>query len=355
MLEQEYSAKQKEHVMLERNNSPRRPHTVRALLGVVIAVSLLVSGCGGAAPKVYHVGVLSGLSAFAPAFDGFKAKMAELGYVEGKNIIYDVQSTEVDIDAYKRISKKFAADKVDLIFVFPTEASMEAKAAAQAANIPVVFTLAFTDVAGIDLIESVREPGGNITGVRFPSVDIASKRLQILLEIAPKAKRVFVPYLKGYPNVPGQLEAIRPQAKSLGVELIEFPASSPPELQAELDKHATSQDIGIDAILMIAEPLAIIPPFYGILGKFSYEHKIPIGGALMTTDGYESIFGLLPDPARAGEDAAVLADKIFKGTPAGTIPVVTSESYFQINFKAAQQLGVTIPDGLLKQADKIIR
>ena len=153
------------------------------LVGIVV-VSLLLSGCGGAAAasKVYHVGVLSGLDAFAPAIDGFKAKMTELGYTEGKNIVYDVQKTNVDIDAYKKITQKFVQDKVDLIFVFPTEAAMEAKAATQGTNIPVVFDLAFTDVKGIDLINSVREPGGNITGVRFPSVDIASKRLEILLE-----------------------------------------------------------------------------------------------------------------------------------------------------------------------------
>jgi putative ABC transport system substrate-binding protein len=316
----------------------------------------VLSGCGTApTPKVYHVGVLSGLDAFAPAVDGFKSKMTELGYVEGKNIVYDIQKTNVDIDAYKKIVKKFTDDKVDLIFTFPTEATMEAKAAAESAKIPVVFCLAFTDVAGFNLINSIREPGGNITGVRFPSMDIASKRLQILLEMAPNAKRIFVPYLKGYPNVPGQLDVIRPQAASQGVELIEFAAGSPPELQAELDKRAASADIGIDAILMIAEPLAITPVFYTSLGKFSYEHKIPIGGALMSTGGYETLFGLLPDATTTGAQAALLADKIFRGTPAGTIPVVTSESSFQINYKAAQALGVTIPDGLLKQADKIIR
>jgi putative ABC transport system substrate-binding protein len=151
------------------------------------------------------------------------------------------------------------------------------------------------------------------------------------------------------------LDVIRPQAASMGVELIEFAAASPPELQAELDKRAASSDVGIDAILMIAEPLGITPDFYKLLGKFSYEHNIPIGGALMTTDGYESLFGMLPDAKISGEQAALLADKIFRGTPAGTIPVVTSESYFQINYKASQKLGVTIPEGLLKQADEIIR
>jgi len=340
--------------MLNRQGSSGKYQIMWKLVSVVMVLALLLSGCGQAPKaKVYHVGVLSGLSAFSPVFDGFKARMTELGYVEGENIIYDVQSTEVDIDAYKQITKKFVADKVDLIFAFPTEASMEAKTATQGTDIPVIFAMAFTDVEGVDLIDSIRAPGGNITGVRFPSVDIAIKRLEILLEMVPTAKRIFVPYLNGYPNVPGQLAAIRPQAKNLGVELVEFGANSPAELQAEMDK--LSEENNIDAILMIAEPLAITPPFYSIIGKYSYDHNIPIGGALMDTDGYASVFGLLPDSVQSGADAATLADKILKGTQAGTIPVVTSDGFFQINYTAAQKLGIDIPEGLLKQADNIVR
>ena len=328
------------------------------LLTWVIVISMLLSGCGTAPQsKVYRVGVLSGLQAFAPVADGFKSKMTELGYVEGKNISYDVQSTDVDMVAYKTISKKFVDDKVDMILVFPTEAAMEAKAAAQGTKIPVLFSMAFTDVAGINLIDSIRTPGGNITGVRFPSADIANKRLEILLQLVPNAKRIFVPYLKDYPNVPGQLDIIRPQAAEKGVELVEFGATSPVDLQAKLDSLVASDgSVGIDAVLMIAEPLAITPVFYSELGKFSYEHTIPIGGALMDAGGdYPTIFGLLPDSKTTGEKTALIADKIFKGTPAGTIPVYTSESFFQINVKAAQQLGVTVPDGLLKLADQLIK
>lgn len=343
--------------MYGKKSSYGKYHMLWTLVSVVVVMSLLLSGCGQAQEKkVYRVGVLSGLSAFAPIFDGFKAQMTELGYIEGENITYDVQSTETDIEAYKRITKKFVEDKVDLIFVFPTEASMEAKAATQGTDIPVVFAMSFTDVAGVDLIDSVREPGGNITGVRFPSVDIAVKRLEFLSQMVPDAKRILVPYLKGYPSVPGQLDAIRPQAENLKIDLVEYSASSPDELQAEMDRLATAgPDEGIDAILIIAEPLGNTPSFYTILGKYSYEHNVPIGGALMSVDGYDSVFGLRPDSLAVGKEAASLADKVLKGTPAGTIPVFTSDSSFQINYKVAQKLGVTVPEGLLKQADEIIR
>ncbi|MCC6298543.1 MAG: ABC transporter substrate-binding protein [Anaerolineales bacterium] len=342
--------------MFKRNYSQATLRGAWILLNLTLALSLFISGCGIVdQPKIYRVGILSGLSAFTAAVDGFKAKMTELGYIEGENIVYDVQSSEVDIEAYRSISKKFVEDQVDLIFALPTEASMEAKAAAQGSDIPIVFALAFTDVDGINLIESIREPGSNITGVRFPSAEFASKRLEILLQIAPNAKRIFVPYLEGYPNVPGQLDAIRPQAEASGIELIIFPASEPEELQAETDRLAALEDNGVDAILILAEPLAVIPPFFTILGKFSYDHKIPMGGTLISMEGYETIFGLAPNTYRAGEESALLADKILQGAPAGTIPVVTPNSYFQINYKAAQNLGITIPEGLLKQADEIIR
>lgn len=326
-----------------------------AVFSWMIAVTLLLSGCGQ--KKVhYHVGVLAGMGAFAPAVEGFKSKMAELGYIEGQNISYDIQSTEVDIEAYKSISQKFVADKVDLIFSFPTEASLEAKVAAQDTDIPVVFVLAFTDIQGLNLIESIREPGGNITGVRYPDSEIVSKRLQVLLQLAPNAKRIFVPYLNGYPSTPLQLEIIRQQAANTNIELIEFGTTDPQELQTTLESFVTPSGIGIDAILMLAEPLVNNPAFYSLLGKFSYDHQIPIGGGPMSIEGnYGSIFGIRPDPRGAGEDGARLADKIFKGAPAGNLPVITPRSSFLIDMKSAQQLGVIVPEGLLKQADEIIR
>lgn len=325
---------------------------------LLVVLTMLLSGCGGAAKesKKYRVGILAGLNAFSPAVDGFKSKMTELGFVEGENISYDVQSTNVDFAAYEAITKKFVTDKVDLIFVFPTEATMSAKAATKGTDIPIVFAMVFTDVPGLEIVKSVREPGGNITGVNIGTANLAGKRLEILLELAPNAKRILVPYLRDYPNVPGQLDVIRSMAGSRGITLVEFAADTPQALQTKMDSFVAADGIAIDAILMLAEPLGITPDFYTILGKFAYEHKTPIGGAAMSIgEDYPSVFGLLPDPNTVGQQSALLADKIFEGTPAGSIPVITPENYFQINYKAAQTLGITVPIALLKQANKIIK
>jgi len=338
--------------MQRSHRAPRRIQKVWALFSVV-ALTLLLSGCGGTTAKVYRVGILSGLDYFANTADSFKAKMAELGYIEGKNIVYDMQKTNVDPAAEERILDKFVADKVDMIFVFPTEVSLEAKKAIQGSNIPVVFANAFIEQGG--LVDSVREPGGNITGVRFPGPDLAIKRFEILRELAPQAKRLWVPYQKGYPNTSPQFEALRPVAAAAGVTLVEAPFATVAELQADLQARDKSADVGMDAILMIAEPLTLTPDAFAAIGKFADEHKLLIGGALMAAGNYSSVFGVMVDNLAVGQQAAPLADKVLKGTTAGSIPVVSPESFLKINYKAAQALNLTVPDGLLRQAVEVIR
>jgi putative ABC transport system substrate-binding protein len=323
------------------------------LATLLVAVCMFLSSCSEKKTKVYRVGVLSGLDYFADTTNGFKAKMVELGYIEGKNIVYDIQKTNFDFAAYKSILKKFVDDKVDLIFVFPTEASQEAKAVAQGTGIPVVFANAFTEDTG--LVNSVREPGGNITGVRWAGPDLVLQRFEIMRELVPQAKRMWVPYQRGYPIVKSQLEALRSAFTAAGMTIIEVPADNAAELEAELQKQTTSVNSDTDVVLMMSEPLCVTPEDFVVLGKFADEHKIPVGGALMLAGGYESLFGLTPQSIPQGKQAAFLTDKILRGVPAGTIPVVSAEPYFQLNYKAAKELGLTVPEGLLSKANEIIR
>ena len=74
-----------------------------------------------------------------------------------------------------------------------------------------------TFIEGNDLVESVRAPAGNVTGVRYPGIDVAVKRLEILHEMAPQAKRIWLPYQKDYPTVSDELKVLQPAAASLGV------------------------------------------------------------------------------------------------------------------------------------------
>jgi putative tryptophan/tyrosine transport system substrate-binding protein len=301
--------------------------------------------------KVYHVGVLSALDYFYPTVDYFKKEMTKLGYIEGKNIFYDVQKAPAPVGNQK-ILNKFVQNKVDLIFVFPTEAALEAKDATKGTSIPIVATESLME--GTGLIESITQPGGNLTGVRFPTIETALNRFNLLHEVLPNAKRVWIPYLKDYPTVAPSIKELAMSAKSFGITLIEVPFSTPPEIIAYLNAHKIS-GLGADAILLIPEPICITSAFTDPIYEFADTNKIPIISASVLNLDYGPLIGLIASNAEYARLAAPLVDKIFKGVPAGTIPIVTPENDLEINYKVAQKLGLTIPEGLLGIATKIVR
>ena len=146
----------------------------RWISAVVIAVGLLLYGCGEQKPEVYRVGVLCGLDVLATTVDGFKERMTELGYVEGKDIVYDIHTTNFDTKAEERILQKFVADKVAVIFVFPSEVVALAKAMTQGTDIPMVFS--HTNIEGTGLIS-----------------DAALSRIEILSEVSGTSEYRFEP------------------------------------------------------------------------------------------------------------------------------------------------------------------
>ncbi|MBN1976081.1 MAG: ABC transporter substrate-binding protein [Anaerolineae bacterium] len=322
------------------------------ILTLAVVLAMLLSGCFPAKPKVYKVGILSGSEAFTTITDGFKAGMADLGYVEGENITYDVQQP-ASFDEWQPVIEQFVADEVDLIFAFPGEPAEVAKAVTQGTDIPVVFVLGAVETG--KLVESVRQPGGNITGVRFPLPENTTKRFEILLELAPQTKRLLIEYNPSYANNPIVLETLRPVAASAGVTLVEEPTGDLEKLQANLQARAALDDIGVDAIMLMPEVLSQTPDGLAIIIPFAKEHGLPIAGAMPYTADLGAVFSYTGDNVEMGRLAASSADKILKGTPAGEIPVLTPEQELRINYKVAQELGLTVPESLLNQAAEIIR
>jgi putative ABC transport system substrate-binding protein len=202
-----------------------------ALLAAVAAVTLLASGCAKTT-KVYRVGILVGADTMDAIADGFKTRMTELGYVEGKNIEYDAQKSNADPTEEKRIAAQFVTDRVDLVFAFPGQPAGAVKAAAQGTTIPIVFANAILE--GTSLVDSVRSPGGNITGVRNPGPDLTLKSFESLLELIPKARRILAIYDPTYPTNPLVLETLRSVALSSHVELQEVRIPDVPKISAVL-------------------------------------------------------------------------------------------------------------------------
>ena len=326
--------------MLDQWFFPKRFRSFRILF-VAIMISLLLNGCGEQKPKIYRVGILSGSGLFAGIADGFKEEMTRLGYVEGKNIEYDL--------------KKVKGNSVegDLILAFPTSSAVAAKAATQGTNLPVVFAMA--NIKATALVKSISQPGGNLSGVRYQGPENTVKRLEILNELVPHAKRIWIIYDPNYPTIPATLEVLRPSAVSLGLKLIDIHITSVEDIRAGLQKRALLGNIDMDAILIMPELLSQSPAGWAVINEFAKKHKMPIGGSTAFSADHGAVFSYVPDPIELGKLAARHADKILTGTPTGTIPVVTAENHLRLNYKAAQELGLTVPEGLLRLASEIIR
>ncbi|MFC1494497.1 ABC transporter substrate-binding protein [Thermodesulfobacteriota bacterium] len=326
---------------------------ISSLLLITVAGLISLPGCSEKKQKVYHVGILTDFSPFMIIADSFKAGMAELGYIEGENIVYDLQIKDFDPEGQKAAIKQFIEDKVDLIFTFPTEASVIAYQLTQGTGIPVVF--AMCGYEGNIPVESVSNPGGNITGVRFPGPDNVVKHLELMLEIKPETKRVWATYNPNYPNTKVMVEDLRKAALSINVELLKAPNETIDGVKADLKALEASGEINIDAILLLPEGLSQNPDVSKAIVEFASKHNLPVGGGVPSNLDQGIVFAFLPDESEVGKAAAPLAQKIFNGIPAGTIPLVTPENYLYLNYKVISELGLTVDEGLLTQAKEIIR
>ncbi len=320
-------------------------------LSLLIISSFLV-GCSGG-KNLYRIGIICGAAPFADIVDGFKIKMSQLGYSEGKDIIYYRQDSNSDPDNEEKILKKFIDDNVDLVFVLPGGTAATAKKVLRGTNIPIVFAMA--GIEGNDLVESISHPGGNITGVRFPNKELTAKRLEILHEMMPKAKRIYLVYDAAYPNTPFALEAVRDIASVINLILVEDKASTLEEFKLILQKRDNLADPGVDAIFLMPDYLNHSPDGFGAIMRFANNHRLPVGGGMEFTAEMGALFSYVPNNIEQGMLAGILVSKILNGLPAGDIPVITPVAHLWINYKSAQATGVKVPESLLNRAEKIIR
>ncbi len=306
-----------------------------------------------AAIKIYHVGILSGVDSYITAADGFKSKMSELGYVEGKNIVYDEEHVNLSHVDNKRVLRRFIDEKVDLMFVFPTLVAMDAKEVTAGTNIPVVFD--YTSVEGNNIIESSAHPGGNLTGVSFDTAELAAKRFELLHELMPKLKRVWVIYDPEYPTSQSAALKLRIATKSTGVTLMETQIKNVTDLQTVLAERDNMHDIGVDAMLVMPEVIVQSPEGWKLVTEFAKKHKLPIGGNAGFEADQGAVFSYTPNIVESGKLGAPIAHKILQGENPGSIPVVSPESVLRFNYTLAKELGLTVTEGFLARATEIIK
>lgn len=312
---------------------------------------LFLSSCnggpnpGGNSTKVHRVGIVQVAS--HPLLDsvraGFTGRMKELGYNEGQNVVYDVQNAQGQSTTAQSIVQKFVSDQDALIFTIGTSPS---QAAAKATNtIPIVFG-AITDPVSAGLVKDPSHPGGNLTGTS--DLSPFADQLKLLLQVAPKVKTIGMVYNSGEANSAFGVAETQKAAAQLGLRVKTAPITSTNEINAAAMSIADEVDAfysGTDNTVVSALESLI---------KVAEEKKKPLLAADPDSVQRGALITIGVDYKQLGVESANIADKILKGTPPGSIPVVYAPgTVLAINKAAAQAQGVTIPDELLKRATNV--
>jgi len=314
-----------------------------AVFACVIVFSLLLSACSEK-PRIYKIGLINVLPVLGGSVQGFKDGLTELGYVEGENVTYT--GGTIPMDQLESTLQDMVKADVDLILTTTTAATQAAKKATEGTDIPIVFT-PLADPVGAGLVDSIKSPGGNITGL-FQG-GYSAQQLDMLLQIAPDVKKIYVPYNPNDPAPVAGLKAINEAAPKLGVELITREARTPDEVASAIENIPEEAD----AVFLLIDSL--VGSRAMDLTKAATERRVPMSSGNADAAGDGVLCGYGPLQSRSGKQVARMADQILKGTPPSSLPVETAEVYLGINLQTAQAIGLEIPDAILRQADNIIR
>jgi len=335
------------------------PHTLhpgfstiagRVALGAILTLTLLgvqLPAEGQQPAQVPRVGILTGAAGGA-ALDAFRQGLRDLGYKEGENIALDYRSAEGKWEQLSDLAAALVRLKVDVIFALYTPAALAAKQATR--TIPVVVG-AMADPVGDGLVTSLARPGGNITGTTFLGPEIVAKRLGLLKEALPRVSRVAALWNPGAyaeRTTRDMLNDTELAARALGVRLQLLETRGPNDLESAFSAMARER---AGALIVLPSPRVDLRRVVDLAAR----HRLP---TMYQVSGPVDAGGLMAYGASLADlcrQAAVYVDKILKGVKPGDLPVAQPTKFeLVINMKTAKALGVTIPQSVLRQADRVI-
>ena len=296
--------------------------------------------------RAHRIGVLNeAWAANHPTVEGLRAGLRELGFEEGRDVVFDIHFTQGKPEATRAAAAALVKGGVDLIVTSNEAATQAAKDATK--KIPIVFTLVGDPVMA-GLLRTIAKPGENLTGVSSLTTELAAKRLEILKTLAPATRRVWAIH---HGDDPSSIEAIRraeAAAKQLNVELLARAVYTPQQLATAL-KEIRPGD-------------ALLPPDVGTLDipaallELSMSSRIPAVFSASLWVGHGGLASYGPDYHAEGVQAARLVAKILRGARAGDLPVEGADRIdLAVNLKTASLLGLAVPRKILLRADTIRR
>ena len=299
--------------------------------------------------RTFRLGVLFAgtLASSESYFRAFFENLASLGYLEGKNLLVERRFADGRIDRLDVLATELVAAKVDVIYAPPTPAVLAAMKAST--TIPIVFSLT-NDPVGAGLVKSLARPGGNATGLSTLGTGLVPKRIELLRELVPNARRLGLLYDLREPSGATNRKIALDTAKLLGLTVIDENVNRREQLPAAF---AAFKEKRADMLLVFEGSLALINR--DMVLSLAAGNRLP---ALYAYPELPAEGGLMSYSANTVEQfrrAAVFVNRIFKGANPADLPVEQPTKFeLVINMKTAKALGIKIPQAILLRTDKLI-
>jgi putative ABC transport system substrate-binding protein len=276
----------------------------------------------------------------------FVERLRELGWIEDRNIAIEARWAEGSNERAAEFAAQLVRLGPDVIVTSGTPIALAAKRAT--ATVPIVFATA-ADPVGTGLVESLRRPGGNITGLSIQSPDLSGKRLELLRDLIPGLHRLAVIASVGSPAAMSEMGEVQAAGKTLGLDIATF------EIRRTEDSAPAFQ-----AMNGRAQALYVVTDPFFATNRIRI-HTLAMGGRLPTMHGFREYVeagGLVsygPSFPHLWRRAGDYVDKILRGAKPADLPVEQPTKFdLVVNLITAQALGLAVSPLLLARADEVI-
>jgi putative ABC transport system substrate-binding protein len=273
----------------------------------------------------------------------FQQGLAQFGWTDGRNVRIDYRWGAGDPDRYRKYAAEVVALAPDVILATGDATGPVLQATH---TVPVVFVL-ISDPVSAGYVASLSRPGGNATGFSFIEYGSSAKWLELLKQIAPAVTRVAVVRDPTNPTGIGLLGALQSVAPSFGVELVPLGVRDAGEIERAITEFARGSNDGL-----IVTPTSLPIIHRELIIALAARLRLPAVYGFYVTGGLVSY---APDTIDQYRRAAQYVDRILKGEKPADLPVQNPTKFkLVVNRKAAQALGLTVPNTLLVSADEMI-
>ena len=315
-----------------------------AILGLALLATAEISDASAQTMPV--MGYVAAKNANPKRFEAFKQGLAELGYVEGKNLSIEYREAVLDGE-YDGLMADLVGRKVDMILAANVAATV---AAAKATSTTPIVMLAVFDPIGIGVVKSLERPGTNVTGTTMYAPQLIGERLWILKRIVPNLDKVAMVLNGNNLNNGAQFELLRQEARGLGIEVLSLDIRKLDDVDAAFDKAIA---FGAKGLLNAVDTFINSRRF--ALSARAAKHKLPFVYSDVEYVLAGGLIALGPGHYEGYHDAAKYVDKILHGANPADLPIAGPTQFtMSANRTALTKLGLSLPSDVVAQVSEWI-